>query len=289
MLKPTILLLATLLSTTLAHPQSPHLYPGFDRNEYPGDATLPALRKTFRYTGYWLNNPPGSHQNSWTGKRALLKQQGFGFLILFNGRLDADLKKSDPAHLGTLDGQAASAAATREGFPKNVILFLDQEEGGRLLPEQAAYLFAWIDAVRSSGNRAGIYCSAIEVPDGPTTITTAQDIAAREQARNSTPSKANRPSATQPTLALWVANDQCPPSPGCSQNAKPPSTALHSHTPQPPLVWQYAQSPRRSQFSANCPKNQAADGNCYAPGLPHTPATFLDLNISTSPSPSETP
>ena len=32
----------------------------------------------------------------------------------------------------------AAAAAAREGFPPDIVIFLDQEEGGRLLPEQAA-------------------------------------------------------------------------------------------------------------------------------------------------------
>jgi hypothetical protein len=34
------------------------------------------------------------------GKRALLKNQGFGFLVLFNGRLDGQLKGSDAAVAG---------------------------------------------------------------------------------------------------------------------------------------------------------------------------------------------
>ena len=39
-----------------------HAYAGFDRNNYPGDAALPALRKSFHYTSYWLSNPPGEKQ-----------------------------------------------------------------------------------------------------------------------------------------------------------------------------------------------------------------------------------
>jgi len=35
-------------------------YLGFDRNDYPGDENLPALRETFSFTSYWLNNPPGT-------------------------------------------------------------------------------------------------------------------------------------------------------------------------------------------------------------------------------------
>src|SRR5690242_17623492 len=160
-------------------PAAQAAYPGFDRNLYPGDALLPALRHSFHFTGYWLNNPPGESENTWIGKRALLRQNGFGFLVLFNGRSDAELKGKDAASLGAAEGKAAVAAARREGFPATVRIFLDQEEGGRLLPEQAAYIFAWIDAVRAAGARAGVYCSAIPVPDGDSTISTAQDIVNR--------------------------------------------------------------------------------------------------------------
>ena len=55
---------------------------GFDQNEYPGDNLLPALRRSFSYTGYWLNNPPGAKSNGWVGKRATLKALGFGFMLL---------------------------------------------------------------------------------------------------------------------------------------------------------------------------------------------------------------
>jgi hypothetical protein len=48
-------------------------------------------------------------------------------------------------------------------------------------------------------------------------------------------------------------------------------------------VWQYAQSPRRKAITAVCGKTYAADGNCYAPGLPKL---FLDLNVAASADPS---
>jgi len=78
-----------------------HSYLGFDRNDYPGDAALPALRKSFHYASYWLNNPPDAKRNSWTGKRDLLREKGFGFLVLFNGRTYAELKGKNAAALGT--------------------------------------------------------------------------------------------------------------------------------------------------------------------------------------------
>jgi len=260
-------------------------YLGFDRNDYPGDAALPALHKTFSYTSYWLNVPPGDRRNTWAGKRTLLKQQGFGFLVLFNGRMDAELKGVDAVAAGTADGKAAVAAAAKEGFPANVLIYLDIEEGGRLFPEQHAYIFAWADAVRQGGARAGVYCSGIDVREGKSSINTAEDLIADETGRAKPAAKANAP---QSRLVFWIANDQCPPAPGCTTTAKSPLASLRLHSDRA-VVWQYAQSPRRKEFTASCPRNYASDGNCYAPGLPHSKATFVDLNVANSPDPSESP
>src|SRR6266446_389856 len=133
---------------TLEFSGQPHSYLGFDRNDYPGDDSLNELHKAFDYTGYWLNSPPGAKANTWIGKRKRLQTAGFGFLVLFNGRLYSELRTIDAAaKLGTADAQSAVAAARREGFPDSSIIFLDQEQGGRMLPEQKAYLFAWVDGV----------------------------------------------------------------------------------------------------------------------------------------------
>ena len=67
-------------------------YLGFDRNDYPGDANLKSLRQTFSYAGFWLNQPPGEKANTWAGKRQAVQSAGFGFLVLFNGRLFSQLK-----------------------------------------------------------------------------------------------------------------------------------------------------------------------------------------------------
>src|SRR5438067_13832028 len=121
-------------------------YLGFDRNQYPGDQRLKILRQTFSYAGFWLNNPPGENTNSWQGKRQAIESAGFGFLVLFNGRLDKQLHHNAAA-LGKTDGQAAVISAQHEGFPPHAVIFLDIEEGGRMLSEQKAYIYAWVDAV----------------------------------------------------------------------------------------------------------------------------------------------
>lgn len=260
-----ILSILLLTGTGLAQNRS---YLGFDKNDYPGDDLLPALHRTFAYTGYWLNIPPGATTNPWLGKRPILLKNGFGFLILFNGRTDTELKKQNPSELGHADATAAITTAGKEGFPPRAILFLDQEEGGHLLPEQSAYLWAWIATVRSSRYRAGVYCSGIPVPNGPgQTVTTAEEIHAHD-----------------PTISLWIVNDTCAPSPGCSVLPQAPSPSSSGSTSA--LVWQYARSPRMTQFTGKCVQTYAADNNCYAPGIPQSSKTFLDLDTSHSPDPS---
>jgi hypothetical protein len=275
-----LLIFALLLAASSAHAQTPSQTPpapaylGFDRNLYPGDAALPNLRKLFAFTGYWLTNPPGETHNSWLGKRETLLRAGFGFLLVANGRLDselthASLRNSSPAVLGRADAAAAIAAAIREGFPPGAILFLDQEEGGRLLPEQADYLLAWTEAVARSTYLPGVYASGQPVADGrgpngkPVTITTIQDLRARVAASHLHP------------IAFWVAQDACPPAPGCV--LQPPPVAL-SGSPDA-AAWQFAQSPRRRSITQACARTYT-DGNCDTPA----PAP-LDVDLSTAPTP----
>lgn len=245
-------------------------YLGFDRNDYPGDANLPILRKTFTYTGYWLNNPPGATNNSWKGKRPILQKAGFGFLVLFNGRTYAQIKSTGNAiTLGNSDGSAAASAAGSQGFPARTVVFLDQEEGGRMLPEQRAYLHAWIDTVTAAGFRAGVYCSGIAASEGGgVSVITAEDIR-----KNAGPRK----------LIYWVANDVCPPSPGCKIPAKPPLPSQSGV--EFADIWQYAQSPKRPEFAATC-RNYSADGNCYPPGVARALGLHVDLNTASSADPS---
>lgn len=260
-------------TSTSAKPATAPEHLGFDRNLYPGDTALPALRKHFAFTGYWLNNPPGETANTWRGQRDVLIRNGFGFLVLFNGRLDAEILKAkrrdtSPEKLGQQDAAQAIAAAGREGFPAGTVIFLDQEEGGRLLVEQSAYLFAWTEAIAASAYKPGVYLSGQPVDDEPgKTITTAQDV--RDQVA------AKRLHA----VALFVYQDACPPSNGCTVTPPPITTAGVPDI----TAWQYAQSPRRPENTRSCAKTYATDGNCYAPGVPKI---YLDMSVAASDDPS---
>lgn len=245
-------------------------YLGFDRNDYPGDANLATLRRTFSFTGYWLNLPPGAKRNTWAGKRGAVKEARFGFLVLFNGRLDSELKKApDAGEMGRSDSASAVASARREGFPESTVIFLDQEEGGRMLPEQKAYIYAWVDGVNAEGFRAGIYCSGIAAPAGQgVTVITAEDILQNAGDRH---------------IVYWVTNDACPPSPGC---AFPRRVPLPSESGvRFAEIWQFAQSPRRRDVAHGCRAGYDRDGNCYPAGLAHE-KVFVDVDSAESEDPS---
>jgi hypothetical protein len=257
--------------STSPAPADSRAYLGFDRNSYPGDAALPTLRKTFFFAGYWLNNPPGETSNSWRGKREILNSNGFGFLLLFNGRFYKDLKSVVFAkNIGARDAASAVAAAKREGFLSGAIIFLDQEQGGHMLPEQRAYLHAWIDGIIAAGFRAGIYCSGIPATErGEGGVITANDI---------------RDGAEGRSIAFFIYNDSCPPSPGCAAPANPPSPAQSGVAFA--TVWQFAQSPRRPEFTSKCASHYDADGNCYAPLFQRANAIEVDVSSATSADPS---
>jgi hypothetical protein len=257
-----------LLAVPMCRAQDGPLYVGGDQNLYPGDPQLPLLRKSLAYVGYWLNNPPGETLNQWKGKRAILVQNGFGFLVLFNGHLDNDFRRLDPAATGRSDAAKAIASAAAEGFPAHAIFFLDIEEGGRMLPRTAKYVAAWVDGLRHSNYRPGAYCAGIKTKDDPgVTISTADDIHNQF-----------------PDVALWLANDQCPPAPGCTVATSSLHMAQSGRADA--LVWQYSQTPRRPELTRSCATTYARDGSCYVPGSPKGDKYSLDLDLSTSPDPS---
>ena len=204
------------------------------------------------------------------GKRQRMIMEQFGFLILFKGPQSGELKSATQASSrGAADAAKAASAAKKEGFAAGAIVFLDIEEGGRLAPKYHAYIRAWVDALARAAYRSGVYCSGMPVNDGPgVTITTADDI---------------RKNLGKDDLAYFIYNDACPPSPGCvvPNNPPPPSASGIPYT----AVWQFAQSPRRKEFTTHCAATYNRDGNCYAPGdAAHV--WFLDLNSSTTPDPS---
>jgi hypothetical protein len=162
------------------------------------------------------------------------------------------------------------AAAQREGFRASTgtVIFLDIEEGGRMLPSQFEYIAAWTARMASSGFFAGVYCSGMKAHEGKgQTITTADDIHERLS-----------------VSAFFVYNDECPPSPGCAYLKNPPLPSESGFSAA--RVWQFAQSPRRRNYTARCSATYSPDGNCYPPESAATGHILLDLDSSVSADPS---
>ncbi len=261
-----------LIAVPALSPQTsaPRAYPGFDRNDYPGDAALPILRKSFSFAGYWLSPPPSGNTNSWSGKRELLRSHGFGFALLFAGPTSGQLR-DEPYTLKRVaeDTQTAAAAARREGFSPGSVIFLDVEEGGRLPGTYFTYLKLWASKLSSLGFRAGIYCSSTPIDEGQGLTLITSDFIRKQ---------------IEPTkLVFWVYNDACPPSPGCvvPQDPPPPSKSGIPYA----RIWQYVRSPRDRKTATHC-SGYAKTGNCYAPG-DTSHSWFLDINTSSSSDPSD--
>src|ERR1700688_3373715 len=257
------------IESRASHPADVHSFLGFDRNQYPGDDALPLLRKSYSFASYWLSPPPGEKSNSWTSKRGVMQSQGFGFLLLYQGRTSGQLPyKKDSIEAGLADARAAGEAARREGFPEGSVIFLDVEEGGRFFDGYHAYLRSWAESLEKEKFRPGIYCSGIVVDEGEgSTIISADDIRAH---------------IGVPGVVYWVYNDACPPSPGCSVPQNPPGPAANGVAYA--SVWQYVRSPREKKVARHC-RGYASDGNCYAPGdAAHK--WIVDENVATTSDPS---
>jgi hypothetical protein len=244
------------------------LHVGVDQNLYPGDDLLPKIRQHADFIGYWLNSPPGEKVNTWRGHREAVRRTGLGFLVLFNGRIDSNFNRMEPVATGKADALQAIQAAENEGFPAKTVIFLDMEEGGRLLPKSSKYVAAWVEVIEKSEFRAGVYCSGFEVEDDPgTMISTADDIHEKHK-----------------SVALWLANDGCPPAPGCSLQIN--KLKMSESGREDALVWQYAQSPARPDFAKRCMQTYARDGNCYLPDTPRDVDHSVDLDVSPAADPS---
>ena len=243
-------------------------YLGFDRNDYPGDEAMRELKKEFAFTGYWLTPPPGEKANSWSGKRKVLGEQGYGFLLLTRGRSGSEIRNARIAgEKGTADAREAAHSARAEGFAGSAIIFVDVEDGGRLAAAYHSYLRAWADEIVKLGFLPGVYCSGIAVDEGGVTIVTAEDIRSNEAPRK---------------FAFWIFNDACPPSPGCVSATKPPLPSASGV--KDAAVWQFVRSPREKEVASRC-SGYAGDENCYA-AVDAAKKWHLDMNVAASANPS---
>ena len=137
-----------------------------------------------------------------------------------------------------------------------------------MLPEQLAYILAWVDGVISGGYRAGIYCSGIPFQESSNvSVVTAKDI---------------REHAGRRAIHFFVSNDQCPPAPGCVFPKAPPSPAIVECNL--PMLGSSAIA-AASGDNGGLPTNLRKDGNCYPPGCPAS-GIHVDVDTANSADPS---
>ena len=141
-------------------------YLGFDRNEYPGDDQLAELRRQLCLCGILAQYAPGQLAKFLAGQA---RTPDRAWLWISNSLQWAPRCRTSRQGCGRArPGGCRERGLRREsrGFSAGAILFLDQEEGGRLLPEQSAYVMAWVEGIRGSRYRPGVYCSGIPVREG---------------------------------------------------------------------------------------------------------------------------
>ena len=253
--------------------ETPQAFLGFDNNEYPGDAALAELRRTFTFAGYWLNPPPGAKQNTWAGKR----EHPCSRMVLDFSRCSTAAPNTS---LSRPRIQPRSAKATRKAQwrardAKDFRKHRDFSGPGRRRQDDGRP--RWLifrtgfERVNGANFRAGIYCSGMPAKEAKgESVITADDI---RQQLGSTP------------VSFFVYNDACPPSPGCVYRANRSSLPSASGVPYAD-VWQFAQSPRRRNFTHACSATYNADGNCYPPHEEGAGFILIDLDSARSSDPS---
>ena len=135
-------------------------YLGLDRNLYPGRPDAAYNRKTFLIHRILAqqtdpDSPTLGQENGRSSHPTTWASSFYGTAGLMRINLEKAKGGTLATALGVADGHAAIQAAKREGFPAGTTIFLDQEQGGRLLQEQADYLFAWTEGVSAGGFHAG--------------------------------------------------------------------------------------------------------------------------------------
>lgn len=140
-------------------------FAGFDTGSYPGDDKITAWAQdgTYKWVGFYLRAPcHGSAFTPWAGKYQFLRGLGLGLAVLYVGRQqDGCGSTSLSRQQGLTDGSDAAAKCVQEGFPPNVIVFLDVEHfDGGLSQDMKDYYQGWVSAILDSGTaKPGTYCA----------------------------------------------------------------------------------------------------------------------------------
>lgn len=137
-------------------------FAGLDRSDYPGARIMAWLiaNTNLRFTALYLRAPSHPDQ-SWSGARAELLAQGWGFAPVYVGQETMGPGSHNVTlEQGKIDGADACARMAQAGFPTGSFVFLDLENPDPA--RQSAYVAAWVDGVIAGGYGPGVYTSFLD-------------------------------------------------------------------------------------------------------------------------------
>jgi len=155
---------------------------GFDTHTFPGEKTMRAWKNApgapYSWVGFYLPSP--CHKDaSWSGKRQLLQDMGWGLAIVYVGqqtwgkspkpltpdKVDRLVKSGATCNAallgevrGVAEGNDAIAVAQREGFAPKSIVFLDIERMEKMPASMRQYYTTWARTLLRDGRYLpGVY------------------------------------------------------------------------------------------------------------------------------------
>lgn len=136
-------------------------FAAFDRDIYPGDAIMAALKSgtNLAICGVYLAPAPSHGDTSWMPAALPARQAGWGTAAIYVGQ---ELPTGPGQHKvtaaqGQLDGVDAVALALSAGYDPGARVFLDLENPGMAAPGPMAYVTAWALTVQGAGLQPDIY------------------------------------------------------------------------------------------------------------------------------------
>lgn len=152
--------------------------PGFDTRDYPGDGTMRRWMdgSPYRWVGYYLPAPCYTG-TTWTGRREVLRNMGWGFAVLYVGEQDWAAMQALPQdtvpvaaegarctsanltpELAVQHAGEAQNATAGDGFPEGTVIFLNVERVERVSSRLLGYVRDWAGAVLDGGRYVpGLY------------------------------------------------------------------------------------------------------------------------------------
>ena len=243
-----------------------------DRNDYPGDANMQGLRKTFVFHRLLAEQSTGSRTAILgSGRAATCNRWVTDFCCCSMDVSTKSLRlRVMPRGWEARRGRCGKCGNHQRDFRQEAIIFLGPG-AGRAHARGAARLYSCLGGWCGEGWLwGGIYCSGIAFRESSkVSVVTANDIRDNAAAGTSISLSA--------TIVAGRRRDAC-------FRVRRPLRAKSGVAFAD--VWQYAQSPRRPEITSACRKTYAPDDNCYPPGNAPSTGLHIDVDAADSADPS---